>query len=70
VHVGIDFESPSPYEIGLIGGILQWERVTIETDPNWDSEAIEQFDRHVLLVMHGLSKLDKLEADLSSGQTT
>ncbi len=72
--VWIDFESPSADEIGLIGGIPQWEHLTIEDLTKQGQRGkLEHFDRHVLRVMHALSydgdpsKLDTPEVDFVIG---
>jgi magnesium transporter len=54
--IWVDLESPSEDELGLIGGILRWDHLTIEDLTKQGQRGkLEHFDDYVLLVMHSLS---------------
>lgn len=54
--VWLDLEAPTPDEIGLVGGILGWEHLTVEDLTKQGQRAkLEQFNGYVYLVMHALA---------------
>jgi magnesium transporter len=52
----IDLESPTPDELGLVGGLLGWQHLTVEDVAKQGQRAkLEPFDGYTYLVMHQLS---------------
>lgn len=53
--IWIDLESPTAEELGLVGGILRWEHLTIEDLTRQGQRGkLERFDGYAFLVMHAL----------------